>query len=88
MGYWENLIDVYESWDYDSLVEEAYQISCAVRDDINRHYNVNDPLFAAIMIGAYFMDADGMVDGVLSVNFCIIGAGGDSLLQNALADFS
>ena len=63
MGYWENLIDVYESWDYDSLVEEAYELSCLVRDDINRNYNVNDALFAALMVGAYFMDADGFVDG-------------------------
>lgn len=69
MGYWENLIDVYESWDYDSLVDEAYHLSSAVANDIRRHYNVNDELTAALMIGAYFMDADGMVDGAESSLF-------------------
>ena len=66
MGYWENLIDVYESWDYDSLVDEAYELSCAVRDDIASRFNTNDPLFAALMVAAYFMEADGMVDGAES----------------------
>jgi len=63
MGYWENLIDVYESWDLESLCEEAYHLSCDVRDDINRKYNVEDPLVAAIMVACYFMDADRFVDG-------------------------
>ena len=63
MGYWERLIDVYESWDYDSLVEEAYDLSCAVRDDIARRFSVNDPLNAAFMVAAYFIDADGFADG-------------------------
>ena len=63
MGYWENLIDVYESWDFDSLVDEAYELSCAVRDDIGRKYNINDPLYGALMVAAYFMDADRFVDG-------------------------
>ena len=69
MGYWENLIDVYESWDYDSLVDEAYHLSSAVSNDVARHYNVNEPLFAALMIGCYFMDADGFVDGAESSLF-------------------
>lgn len=63
MGYWERLIDAYESWDYDSLVEEAYELSCAVRDDIARRYNFEDPLNAAFMVAAYFIDADRFVDG-------------------------
>ena len=63
MGYWERLIDAYESWDYDSLVEEAYHLSCAVRDDIARRYNFEDPLNAAFMIAAYFIDADRFADG-------------------------
>ena len=63
MGYWERLIDAYESWDYDSLSEEAYHLSCAVRDDINRKFDVKDPLFAALMVASYFMDADRFVDG-------------------------
>lgn len=63
MGYWERLIDMYESWDYDSLVEEAYEISCAVRDDIARRYDVGDPLNAAFMVAAYFIDADRFADG-------------------------
>lgn len=63
MGYWENLIDVYESWDHESLVEEAYQLSCVVRDDIIRAGYNGNALTAALMIAAYFMDADGMVDG-------------------------
>ena len=63
MNYWERLIDVYESWDFDSLCDEAYELSCAVRDDIRRNWNVKDPLYAAIMVGAYFMDADGFADG-------------------------
>jgi hypothetical protein len=63
MNYWERLIDVYESWDFDSLCDEAYELSCAVRDDIRRNCNVKDPLYAAIMVGVYFMDADGFADG-------------------------
>lgn len=63
MGYWERLIDAYESWDYDSLVEEAYHLSCVVRDDIARRCNVNDPLSAAFMVAAYFIDADRFADG-------------------------
>ncbi len=63
MGYWENLIDVYESWDFDSLVDEAYELSCAIRDDIQCKYNVRDALTAALMVGAYFMDSDGFADG-------------------------
>ena len=63
MNYWERLIDVYESWDFDSLCDEAYELSCAVRDDIRRNCNIKDPLYAAIMVGAYFMDADGFADG-------------------------
>ena len=66
MGYWENLIDIYESWDYDSLVDEAYTLSCAVRDDIANRFNTNYPLFDALMVAAYFMEADGMVDGAES----------------------
>ena len=63
MGYWDNLIDIYESWDHDSLVEEAYQLSCDIRDDIRSRFNVDNPLYAALMIGAYFMDADRFADG-------------------------
>lgn len=63
MNYWERLIDVYESWDFDSLCDEAYDLSCAVRDDIRRNCNVREPLYAAIMVGVYFMDADGFADG-------------------------
>lgn len=63
MNYWERLIDVYESWDFDSLCDEAYELSCTVRDDIRRNCNVKDPLYAAIMVSAYFMDADGFADG-------------------------
>lgn len=63
MGYWERLIDMYESWDYDSLVEEAYQLSCVIRDDIARRYDMRDPLNAAFMVAAYFIDADRFADG-------------------------
>ena len=63
MTKYENLIDIYESWDLDSLIDEAYHLSCAVRDDIARIPNVQDPLCAALMVGVYFMDADGRVDG-------------------------
>ena len=63
MNYWEKLIDVYESWDYDSLVEEAYHLSCAVRDDIARNYDMEDSLNAAFMVAAYFIDADRFADG-------------------------
>lgn len=63
MNYWERLIDVYESWDFDSLCDEAYELSCTVRDDIRRNCNVREPLYAAIMVGVYFMDADGFADG-------------------------
>lgn len=63
MGKYDRLIDIYESWDLDSLVQEAYYLSCAVRDDIARNYSVNDPLVAAMMVGAYFVDADRFADG-------------------------
>ena len=64
MGKFERLIDIYESWDLDSLVEEAYHLSCVVRDDIAQSCSgVKNPLVAALMIGAYFMDADGQADG-------------------------
>lgn len=63
MGYWERLIDMYESWDFDSLVDEGYELACAIRDDIQRNYNTNDALFDALMVGAYFMDADRFADG-------------------------
>ncbi len=63
MKYWKHLIDVYESWDLDSLCDEAYDLSCAVRDDINRRFDVRDPLYATMMVGAYFVDADHFADG-------------------------
>ena len=63
MGTYERLIEVYESWDLDSLCDEAYYLSCELRDNIARRCNVKDPLVAALMVGAYFMDADGMSDG-------------------------
>ena len=63
MGKYESLMDAYESWDLDSLCTEAYYISCALRDDVARKCrDVRDPLTAALMIGAYFMDADGQSD--------------------------
>ena len=64
MGKYERLIDAYESWDLDSLCDEAYTLSCYLRDNIARRCsNVRDPLVAALMVGAYFMDADGFSDG-------------------------
>ena len=86
MGYWENLIDVYESWDFDSLVDEAYELSCAIEKDIARKYNVQSSLYAALMVGAYFMDADRFADGAevsLFRNLFVnqpIDLGGDALL--------
>jgi hypothetical protein len=63
MNKYEHLIEVYESWDLDSLCNEAYYLSCDLRDCIASRCNVRDPLTAALMVGAYFMDADYRSDG-------------------------
>lgn len=64
MGYYDDMMEMYESWDLESLIDEAYYVSCALRDNIAKScYDVKDPLVAALMVGAYFMDADGFSDG-------------------------
>ena len=64
MGKYEGMMDMYESWDLDSFCDEAYYVSCALRDDVARKCrDIRDPLTAALMIGAFFMDADGQSDG-------------------------
>lgn len=64
MGRIEHLIDVYESWDYDSLVDEAVELTYPLENIVARLGIVREtPLYVVMMIGAYFMDADGSVDG-------------------------
>ena len=39
MAKYENLIDIYESWDLDSLIDEAYQNIERIVIKSNRHFD-------------------------------------------------
>lgn len=62
--YWKEQIEIFESYDFDSLCEEALPLFRYIERHLLENSNFgDDSWFGAMMVGCYFVDSDRFVDG-------------------------